>query len=206
MHSQSLPAFFYSAGTDAETKKREESSPLIKLELGIAGCESEGHENPVRLKQEKAEYLFTAEQLQELYYQTLISNFIFYGLPVPSHLLLPIWKSVFHSYGPAICKNFPSFTGFSNRNLDHGSMMDPEPGRCRRTDGRKWRCSKNALPKEKYCEQHMHRGRKCSRKHVERSKTISDPNDETLTSNIRIMPISSSIPCDLDLTCLGFQP
>ncbi|KAL6569412.1 hypothetical protein OROMI_013926 [Orobanche minor] len=46
--------------------------------------------------------------------------------------------------------------------------MDPEPDRCRRTDGRKWRCSKNAVPDQKYCDGHMHRGRRRgSRKRVE---------------------------------------
>jgi len=45
--------------------------------------------------------------------------------------------------------------------------MDPEPGRCRRTDGKKWRCSKNVVPDQKYCERHMHRGRQRSRKPVE---------------------------------------
>jgi hypothetical protein len=25
-----------------------------------------------------------------------------------------------------------------------GRKIDPEPGRCRRTDGKKWRCSKEA--------------------------------------------------------------
>ena len=37
--------------------------------------------------------------------------------------------------------------------------MDPELGRCRRTDGKKWRCSKDVVPDQKYCERHMHRGR-----------------------------------------------
>ncbi|KAJ7982483.1 Retinoblastoma-binding protein 5 [Quillaja saponaria] len=32
---------------------------------------------------------------------------------------------------------------------------DPEPGRCRRTDGRKWRCSHNALPNQRHCERHL---------------------------------------------------
>lgn len=85
---------FIFEGIDAESKKREESSSLVKLELGIAGC---GHINPVRQKQEKAESSFTAEQLRELYYQTLVFNFIAYGLPVPFHFLLPIWKSIFQS-------------------------------------------------------------------------------------------------------------
>lgn len=45
--------------------------------------------------------------------------------------------------------------------------MDPEPGRCRRTDGKKWRCSRDVVPGQKYCERHMHRGRNRSRKPVE---------------------------------------
>jgi len=48
-----------------------------------------------------------------------------------------------------------------------GKKVDPEPGRCRRTDGKKWRCSKEAAPDSKYCERHMHRGRNRSRKPVE---------------------------------------
>lgn len=54
----------------------------------------------------------------------------------------------------------------------YGKKLDPEPGRCRRTDGKKWRCSKDAYPDSKYCERHMHRGRNRSRKPVE-SHTIS---------------------------------
>ncbi|URE17247.1 hypothetical protein MUK42_35429 [Musa troglodytarum] len=46
---------------------------------------------------------------------------------------------------------------------------DTEPGRCRRTDGKKWRCSKEAFPGSKYCEKHMHRGKNRSRKPVEMS-------------------------------------
>lgn len=48
-----------------------------------------------------------------------------------------------------------------------GSNMDPEPGRCRRTDGKKWRCSRDAVPDQKYCERHINRGRHRSRKPVE---------------------------------------
>jgi hypothetical protein len=48
-----------------------------------------------------------------------------------------------------------------------GKKVDPEPGRCRRTDGKKWRCAKEAAPDSKYCERHMHRGRNRSRKPVE---------------------------------------
>lgn len=45
--------------------------------------------------------------------------------------------------------------------------MDPEPGRCRRTDGKKWRCSRDVVAGQKYCERHVHRGRNRSRKPVE---------------------------------------
>ena len=41
----------------------------------------------------------------------------------------------------------------------NGGSLDPEPGRCRRTDGKKWRCSRDVVPDQKYCERHLHRGR-----------------------------------------------
>lgn len=55
---------------------------------------------------------------------------------------------------------------------------DAEPGRCRRTDGKKWRCSRDAVGDQKYCERHIKRGCHRSRKHVEGRKattTIADP-------------------------------
>lgn len=62
--------------------------------------------------------------------------------------------------------------------------MDPEPGRCRRTDGKKWRCSRDVLSDQKYCERHMHRGRQRSRKHVEVTENILKSNsDKTVNSN-----------------------
>ncbi|KAJ4848104.1 hypothetical protein Tsubulata_023526 [Turnera subulata] len=32
----------------------------------------------------------------------------------------------------------------------YGKKIDSEPGRCQRTDGKKWRCSKDAHPDPKY--------------------------------------------------------
>ncbi|PIA27546.1 hypothetical protein AQUCO_07600011v1 [Aquilegia coerulea] len=58
---------------------------------------------------------------------------------------------------------------------------DPEPGRCRRTDGKKWRCSRDVAPDQKYCERHMHRSRPRSRKHVEVQTEI---NNSTITSSV----------------------
>ena len=55
---------------------------------------------------------------------------------------------------------------------------DVEPGRCRRTDGKKWRCSRDSVGDQKYCERHINRGRQRSRKHVEGRKvtpTIAEP-------------------------------
>ncbi|KAM7512063.1 hypothetical protein LguiB_010938 [Lonicera macranthoides] len=65
-------------------------------------------------------------------------------------------------------------------------MTDPEPGRCRRTDGKKWRCTKNVVPDLKYCERHMHRGHQRSRKHVEASQNIlqSDKTTKSTTPAI----------------------
>ncbi|GJN22448.1 hypothetical protein PR202_gb10008 [Eleusine coracana subsp. coracana] len=59
---------------------------------------------------------------------------------------------------------------------------DPEPGRCRRTDGKKWRCSKEAYPDSKYCEKHMHRGKNRSRKTVEMSLATPAPSSTTTTA------------------------
>jgi hypothetical protein len=55
--------------------------------------------------------------------------------------------------------------------------MDPEPGRCRRTDGKKWRCSRDVVTGQKYCERHMHRGRNRSRKPVELPTPISSASN-----------------------------
>uniref|UniRef100_A0A5B7B715 Growth-regulating factor n=1 Tax=Davidia involucrata TaxID=16924 RepID=A0A5B7B715_DAVIN len=92
--------------------------------------------------------------------------------------------------------------------------MDPEPGRCRRTDGKKWRCSWNVVPDQKYCERHMHRGRQRSRKHVEASEpdasstikssntntTITSSNTDNTNANLSI-----SVPVNLQLTTPFFN-
>lgn len=68
-----------------------------------------------------------------------------------------------------------------------GKKIDPEPGRCRRTDGKKWRCSKDAYPDSKYCERHMHRGRNRSRKPVESQST-----SQSLSTAMSHIPTGSS--------------
>ncbi|XP_062183562.1 growth-regulating factor 3-like [Phragmites australis] len=106
---------------------------------------------------------FTAAQYEELEQQALIYKYLVAGVPVPLDLLLPIRRGfVYHQpalgYGPYF-----------------GKKVDPEPGRCRRTDGKKWRCSKEAAPDSKYCERHMHRGRNRSRKPVE-AQLVAPPH------------------------------
>lgn len=64
------------------------------------------------------------------------------------------------------------------------AAMDPEPGRCRRTDGKKWRCSRDVVTGHKYCERHMHRGRNRSRKPVE-IPTTSSPSIDLIHFNQR---------------------
>lgn len=61
----------------------------------------------------------------------------------------------------------------SNKGVHHIDTVEPEPTRCRRTDGKKWRCRNRVLLYEKYCERHMHRGRKRSRKLVESSYEVA---------------------------------
>lgn len=72
----------------------------------------------------------------------------------------------------------------------YGKKIDPEPGRCRRTDGKKWRCSKDAHPDSKYCERHMNRGRYRSRKLVEFQTTSQSL--PTVSSDIATGSNSSS--------------
>ncbi|XP_010548469.1 PREDICTED: growth-regulating factor 1-like [Tarenaya hassleriana] len=108
---------------------------------------------------------FTLTQWAELEQQALIYKYITANVPIPSSLLLSLKKSFYpyaHGSLPPNSFGWGSFhLGFS------GGNMDPEPGRCRRTDGKKWRCSRDAVPDQKYCERHINRGRHRSRKPVE---------------------------------------
>ncbi|CAK7333697.1 unnamed protein product [Dovyalis caffra] len=117
---------------------------------------------------------FTVSQWQELEHQALIYKYMVAGLPVPPDLVLPIqrsFESISHRFFHHPTMGYCTF---------YGKKVDPEPGRCRRTDGKKWRCSKDAYPDSKYCERHMHRGRNRSRKPVE-SQTLTQ-SSSTMTS------------------------
>ncbi|KAH9297515.1 hypothetical protein KI387_029197 [Taxus chinensis] len=114
---------------------------------------------------------FTASQWQELEHQALIFKYMMAGVQVPPDLLIPIRKNhslnIFSSLSsPGVGCLRPNL-GWSSFHLGFANNADPEPGRCRRTDGKKWRCSRDAVPDQKYCERHMNRGRHRSRKPVE---------------------------------------
>uniref|UniRef100_A0A453PA13 Growth-regulating factor n=1 Tax=Aegilops tauschii subsp. strangulata TaxID=200361 RepID=A0A453PA13_AEGTS len=143
------------------------SSPLgLGLGLGLGG-DSRGEQQAfqARAAAAAAKSALTFMQQQELEHQVLIYRYFAAGAPVPVHLVLPIWKSIAaSSFGP---HRFPSLIGLGSLCFDYRSSMEPEPGRCRRTDGKKWRCSRDVLQGHKYCERHVHRGRGRSRKPVE---------------------------------------
>ncbi|KAF7816638.1 growth-regulating factor 2 isoform X1 [Senna tora] len=111
-------------------------------------------------------YPFTNAQWKELERQAMIYKYMMASIPVPPHLLIPMAAS-----------RSPLDSG---SNLRFSSSNDAEPGRCRRTDGKKWRCSRDVAPNHKYCERHMHRGRPRSRKPVE---VVQSNSTTTTTTN-----------------------
>ncbi|XP_051193154.1 growth-regulating factor 4 [Lolium perenne] len=115
---------------------------------------------------------FTAAQHEELQQQALIYKHLVAGVPVPPELVLPIRRGLealaARFYHNPIAAGYGSYTCL-------GKKVDPEPGRCRRTDGKKWRCAREAASDSKYCERHMHRGRSRSRKPVETPQPAPHP-------------------------------
>lgn len=157
---------------------------------------------------------FTASQWQELEHQALIFKYMISGMPIPPDLLYTVRRSLDSSLSSKLLLHQPQHIGWNCFQMGFGRKIDPEPGRCRRTDGKKWRCSKEAYPDSKYCERHMHRGRNRSRKPVEVMTTTTPPpppssstNTSTpipissITKNANINPNPSS-PTSHSLSCL----
>ncbi|XP_010541983.1 PREDICTED: growth-regulating factor 6 [Tarenaya hassleriana] len=133
---------------------------------------------------------FTESQWEELEHQAVIFKYIVAGVPVPPDLLFPIRRTLISSSSSSLHLSSKFFSHASTPHfswnvydMGFGRKMDPEPGRCRRTDGKKWRCSKEAYPDSKYCERHMHRGKNRSRKPVEFSITSSSSSSVSATSS-----------------------
>ncbi|KAJ0594084.1 putative transcription factor interactor and regulator C3H-WRC/GRF family [Helianthus annuus] len=132
---------------------------------------------------------FSIGQWQELEVQALIFRHMLTGSPIPPQLLhlllnsnhnLNYPRSNFPPCKSLLCKPSLSLSKKTYiTNYIHVLVyqtgggywgrggMDPEPGRCKRTDGKKWRCSRDVVAGHKYCERHIHRGRNRSRKPVE---------------------------------------
>ncbi|XP_012079596.3 growth-regulating factor 7 [Jatropha curcas] len=140
---------------------------------------------------------FTASQRMELKQQALIYKYISASVPVPDNLLIPLKSNLRpHPYGLSAPSAgfFPSNSlGWSSLRLGYmgsSTSRDSEPGRCRRTDGKKWRCSRDTVADQKYCEKHMNRGRYRSRKPVEAQTAAHATN----TNNIMPVTVISGRP------------
>ncbi|KAI4325025.1 hypothetical protein MLD38_030456 [Melastoma candidum] len=145
-------------------------------------------------------YTFTHAQWKELETQAMIYKYMVASIPVPPHLLLPIIRSLSHSPPP------PYYS------LGYGVGSDGEPGRCKRTDGKKWRCSREVAPHQKYCDRHLHRGRPRSRKLVEaqansvavcgntngtkktRANMMGFPASSSTSSGVALAPRDDGVP------------
>ncbi|XP_051142464.1 growth-regulating factor 2-like [Andrographis paniculata] len=117
---------------------------------------------------------FTSAQWRELERQAMIYKYMMCSVPVPPELLFPLAKN----FPPPAAASVLDSSASSVYNVRFSRNGDPEPGRCKRTDGKKWRCSRDVAPHQKYCERHLHRGRPRSRKPVE-VKSSSNNNGES---------------------------
>ncbi|KAL2481256.1 Growth-regulating factor 4 [Abeliophyllum distichum] len=128
---------------------------------------------------------FSLAQWQELELQALIFKHMIAGAAVPSDLLHLVKKSLInsppspyylsHHHAHALHHYHPHYQPVLQSGYWGKGAMDPEPGRCRRTDGKKWRCSRDVVAGQKYCERHVHRGRNRSRKPVEIPTSTTSP-------------------------------
>ncbi|XWS66721.1 hypothetical protein CRYUN_Cryun05aG0224800 [Craigia yunnanensis] len=132
---------------------------------------------------------FSLAQWQELELQALIYRYMLAGAAVPPELLQPIKKSLLLSPTYFLHHPLQHYSHYQPAWYWGRAAMDPEPGRCRRTDGKKWRCSRDVVAGQKYCERHMQRGRNRSRKPVEMptSSTTS-----TITNNNATAPFGGA--------------
>lgn len=72
--------------------------------------------------------------------------------------------------------------------IDKINGTELELGRCRRTDGKKWRCRRDVIPDQKYCARHMHRGAKKLAKPFE-------PTASSAVTNTALLPPATATSC-----------
>ncbi|KAG6490361.1 growth-regulating factor 6-like [Zingiber officinale] len=139
---------------------------------------------------------FTPSQWLELEHQALVYKYIVAKVPIPPNLLAPIQRSLVSSgISRFSAGSFGSSAfGWGSFYLGCSGNVDPEPGRCRRTDGKKWRCSRDAVADQKYCERHINRGRRRSRKHVEGQSDHAAKAMPVASPSQSASPVSGSRP------------
>ncbi|XP_054808043.1 growth-regulating factor 1-like isoform X2 [Prosopis cineraria] len=138
----------------------------------------------------KNRFPFTPSQWQELEHQALIFKYMASGIPIPPDLVFSIKRASLNSpLSSRLLSLPPQHFGWNYLEMGLGRKIDTEPGRCRRTDGKKWRCSKEAYPNSKYCERHMHRGNNRLRKPLQQQQqgfrtTLTSPTNHTNSSTV----------------------
>ncbi|WCJ26087.1 growth-regulating factor 2 [Euphorbia peplus] len=177
------------SGSGGLSMERNGAPPIgLGLTLGTGGGSREDkkhdqQEVQMQMQRRSRSYGFTMHQMQELKHQTIIYKYIEARCVVPYSLVLPIWKSVSSSFGNInIIPNFIRGNRQLKMEYGKGMDMDPEPGRCRRTDGKKWRCSKEAVQDQKYCEKHVNRGRQRTKKLMEVTAEMDNDHASTKLS------------------------
>lgn len=134
---------------------------------------------------------FTAEQWLEFSQQTYVFKHLAAGVKPPPALILPIVSRVSTAsrFGANSLHAGNNAVGFGTGSQGNA---DPEPGRCRRTDGKKWRCARDVVQDQKYCERHMHRGRHRSRaKNAEAQVVTTSQSTGTVVSSVSNAPSGS---------------
>ncbi|KAE8696377.1 Germin-like protein 1 [Hibiscus syriacus] len=149
---------------------------------------------------------FTPNQWQELEHQALIFKYMVSGVPIPPQLIYCVKTSFDSSLAPDLPpQQHSNRVGLLSGWLWKKTEPVPEPRRCRRTDGKKWRCSKEAYPDSKYCERHMHRGRNRSRKPVEVNASSSSSTSTGSTHSTSVPSINSNLSISSSTT-FSFSP
>ncbi|CAI6002698.1 unnamed protein product [Closterium sp. NIES-64] len=159
----------FSVGTPsvaADTPRQKNISPDSQSSLVDPGLVADENAAP-----------FTISQWQQLEQQALIFKYLVSGAAVPPELIDSLYST---SDSPRQSPDGPASWATP--------LKDAEPLRCRRTDGKKWRCSREAVTDQKYCERHMHRGRN----RLGKSRRLSDK--ATAGSSLSIQAASSEGP------------
>ncbi|KAG0467194.1 hypothetical protein HPP92_018774 [Vanilla planifolia] len=203
--SSKLSAHMHSSGNPSALAPLQTSSTVIPN--GNAGLTSGYLNLSMQRVVGGASELFTHSQRMELEQQVLIYNCIRANAPIPTSLISSFRRSL-NLAGFSTCPTASMRPNSGWWGYFHPSFVgnpDPEPYRCRRTDGKKWRCSRDAVPEQKYCERHLNRGRHRSRKHVEGHAGHAKKTMPNITSSTSVSAVSSGSLSSNSLTVSKHQ-